>query len=371
MNPPFATYRELLADPDVDLARAAGGMVEAGRWQLRLPAVFGFCGGVHGAVRLLQQALESKPAGGRVWLLGEIIHNQTVTDAFAAAGATVLAEEDLARVCAVAGPADRLVIPAFGLPKAIDATIRQQFRPEQIVDTTCRYVYRIWAFVETMSAAHFTLVIHGKPKHPETLATRSRAVGANNAVLLLPTVEHARRLAEAIRRKQPSLYPEELTERPAAVDLGRLALVNQTTMLFSETREVERLLRTAVEEQGGILRASETVCRATQQRQDAALDLVAHTCDLLLVVGGFASSNTLQLYRLARAVRPTYFIGTAAALRLDSIRHFDPDLGCEVDAADWLPPTVRTIGILAGASCPACDVGDIIRRFRQWAGQAG
>jgi len=356
--------RSLFRDPDVMAARAAGGRVTVGAWRLHLPRVFGFCGGVLNAVRLVEECLDRPGRTGRVWLLGEIIHNRTVNEHFRAAGARLLAEPDVRRIIEIASPDDTVVIPAFGVPADLDRRIRQAFPPERIVDTTCRYVQRIWDFVAERAAEGWTIAIHGKPEHAETQATSSRALTPGNALVVVPNPETADRLAAAWRRQDPAGYPPELLRQPDRIAFDRLAMVNQTTMLHTETFLVRDRLADAVRRLGGRFEICDTVCHATQERQDSARALCEQDCDLALVIGDHSSSNTRELHRLASTFGPAYLIAGAAALDADRIRHYSPTAGHEIETSDWLPREAD-IALFAGASCPACDIGDVLRRFAQ------
>ncbi len=355
----------LYHDPDVQKARVQEGIVQVGPWTLRLPPAFGFCGGVLNAIKQLQETVDSHPHG-RIWLLGDIIHNDTVNDYFKDLGVNILPEHDIGRVFEIAAPQDVIVIPAFGIPKDLDRKLRQTFPEHQIVDATCKYVKNIWEFVEQMVRDHRTTLIHGKPYHPETLAILSRALTPTSAAVLLPDIDSGHAFAEVIRQHNTDLVDQELLRNPDHIRLDRLALVNQTTMLYSETKQIERELTQAAKEKGTDFISCETICRATQQRQDAALELCRKDCDILLVIGGYTSSNTNQLYRVARRQSPTYFIANAKNLGRDTLRHYLPDQKQEVTLSGWLPPGNVTIGVLAGASCPASDIGDVIRTFRRW-----
>jgi len=357
----------LLTDPDVDLATRAGGVLQAGPWALRLPGVFGFCGGVQRAVRTLEQTVRRTP-GCRIWLLGEVIHNNTVNQAFRDLGVHILDESRIHEIFDLTDPSDVVVIPAFGVPEELDAALRERLPDARIVDTTCEYVKRVWRFAGEMARQGRTVLIHGKPAHPETRATLSRALTPANAVVLLPDVDTAEQLATAVRTRRPDRVPAELVRNRKQLRLDQLALVNQTTMLHDETRGIEAVLIEAVRESGGELLASETVCRATQQRQTAASALCRQNCDLFLVVGGYSSSNTNQLFRLAAAAAPAFFITGAEALTRNEIRHLLPVSGTETVSRDWLPGAA-TVGILAGASCPAYDIGQVIRKFRTFAAE--
>ncbi len=357
---------DLFHDADVARARASGGIVALNQGRcLRLPRTFGFCGGVANALKQLQQAVAQ--SGGRpVWLLGEIIHNDTVNQAFRALGVRIIPEERLDTIFSQASPDDLIVIPAFGIPESLQQSLEAFVSPNgAILDTTCGYVRRIWTFVEEQAAGGRTILIHGKPNHPETRAILSRALSQANAAMILPDLPHARMAGDMIAANAPGDFPTELLHHPDKLNLCQLAMVNQTTMLYSETKQIETILQDATQAAGGQLTCSNTVCRATQMRQDAAIELCRQGGDLFLVVGGFASSNTNQLYRLAHQYAPTYFIRDAEAVAADRIRHYVPEQGREIDRANWCPSGARAIGVLAGASCPPSVIGDLIRKLRQ------
>jgi len=352
---------DLFHDRDVQQARRQGGVVPLGEERvLLLPRVTGFCRGVLAALKRLESVLSRSDRP--VWLLGEIIHNDSVNAHFRECGVRILPEGALDRVFAEAQPEDAIVIPAFGLDQELEQRLRT-FAAE-IVDTTCDCVHSVWSFVEVQAAAGRTILLHGKPSHPETRATLSRAVGPDNAAVLVPTLDHARQLAEAIRNGSLDNYPVALVQHPERADLRRLAVANQTTMLFRETRELERIIKKAVQETGGELVPAETVCRATQARQDAARLLCQGGIDVVLVLGGFSSSNTNQLLRLASDFAPSYFISDASALSREAIRHYDPAREAVVTSTGWLPPPGGRIALLAGASCPPSDIGATIRALQ-------
>jgi len=353
---------DLFHDRDVQNARRQGGTVPLGGGRvLLLPRVGGFCRGVLAALQRLETVLAR--AERPVWLLGEIIHNDTVNDHFRGRGVHILPEGQLEQVFGLADPADTFAVPAFGLEREFEERLRA-FAAD-VVDTTCDCVHSVWSFVESQAAAGRTILLHGKPSHPETRATLSRALAPANAVVLVPTLDHAQRFAAAIRAGSLAGYPPELVHHLDRLDLHRLAVANQTTMLFSETREIEAVIAAAVRETDGELIPAATVCPATQARQDAARDICAAGVDLVLVLGGFSSSNTAQLLRLAQTYAPAYFVGTAEALSPDRIRHYAPASGTVAETTDWLPPPGGRIALLAGASCPPGDIGDAIRALRR------
>jgi 4-hydroxy-3-methylbut-2-enyl diphosphate reductase len=352
---------DLFHDNDAQAARRQGGKVPLGGGRtLLLPRVTGFCRGVLFALKRLESVLSRNDRP--VWLLGEIIHNANVNDHFRERDVHILPEGCLENVFHEASPDDTFVIPAFGLERELQE--RLLGFAGDVVDTTCSCVQNVWSFVEEQAQAGRTVLLHGKPAHPETRATLSRALGPANAAIVIPTLAHAEQLADSIRQGDLGSYPDQLVHQRPHVDLARLAVANQTTMLHRETRELEAILADAVHDTGGELVPAATVCRATQARQDAARAVCRSGVDLVLVLGGFSSSNTNQLLRLARDFAPAYFIGDASALSPHTICHYDPDAGEVIETSDWLPPPGSRIALLAGASCPPGDIGAVIRTLQ-------
>ncbi|MFO7821050.1 MAG: 4-hydroxy-3-methylbut-2-enyl diphosphate reductase [Lentisphaeria bacterium] len=354
-------------DPDVDQGQVQNGRLQAGRWTLRVPRLLGFCGGVVSAVKTVQETIRNNP-DKKICILGEIIHNDTVNDYFRRSGVVLMDEAKAAYALERLKKGDIVIIPAFGLEQALDARVRALSPEIQVIDTTCPKVKHIWDRLDQLAPEKRTIVIFGKPSHPETRATLSRSLRSDNAAILVPDIAHADKLAAAIRSKDlMTYYPPPLVRHPELVTLNKMALVNQTTMLYNETKKVETILRRAEDELGGSLVNSDTVCRATQRRQDAAREVCSDNCDLILVIGGFSSSNTTQLYRVACNAAPTYFIRDADSLQEKAIYHYVPAEKKVVETAPWCPPPGSLIGILAGASCPASDIGNVIRRLKQLA----
>ena len=354
---------DLFRNQELETIERQGGELRVAGCRIVLPRVYGFCGGVRNALRKLQSTLD-RTGDRTVWLLGEIIHNDTVNARLRQRGVRILPEDELERIFTCREPGDTIVIPAFGIPRGIQNRLRAECAEAcTLVDTTCGCVQRIWAFVEDMAAAGRTIVIHGKPHHPETLATLSRAQGPHNCVLLVPDKAAAERLADALRRGTPEHYPAAWIKGACRTPSPHLALVNQTTMLCSETVQIENLLQAAVAESGGDLLLSNSICRATEQRQRAAEKLCRAGCDTIVVVGGFTSSNTNSLYRLASRYAPAYFVRDADDLQATRIQHYVPEKDRVERTRDWLPTPPCTVGVLAGASCPPSVIGAVVLRL--------
>ena len=356
---------EAFRDNQVEQARRQGGVIPLGGGRrLLLPRVFGFCGGVVRALFELERCVR-EARGQRVFLLGPVIHNDSVNSYFRSLGVDIVPEDGIEGILGMAGPDDRIVIPAFGVPLEMEQALRERFAPSQIVDTTCRDVRAVWGFLAGLTGADWTVVIHGKPDHPETRATLSRARRHAARVVVMPSSDGTAALCRAIRERNWACCPPAwlCAGATASPDSGPVALVNQTTMLHDETVALAAALRQACHDAGRRCAVADTVCRATQNRQDAARELCRQRPEPVLVVGGFASSNTSQLYRMARECTAAYMIQSAAALAPDRLRHWLPGVGQQC-TADWLPPSWTTVGILAGASCPATDIGAVIRWFQ-------
>lgn len=354
---------DLFSDPDVDQARKQNGEIRlrSGR-TLMLPRAFGFCAGVMRALRMLDTWIRVE-VPGNIHLLGPIIHNDTVNNAFREQGVNILPENDIEAVFRDAESSDRIVLPAFGVPVEVEERLRQAFLDENILDTTCPYVRRVWAFLSRLRGGGWTVAVHGKAGHPETRATVSRALRVADTVLLVPSEREVDLVCEAMAAGGWHSYPTHLRRGDAAAGIGPIALVNQTTMLYDDTLAIARQLSHCAQRAGLGVTLADTVCRATQERQHAAAELCARRPDVVLVVGGFTSSNTAQLYRLAIAATETFFIDGAASLSPQMIVHYVPGDGI-LHTESWLPTGWKRLGLLAGASCPASDIGAVIRRFR-------
>ncbi len=331
-----------------------------------LPDSFGFCQGVRGAVTRLTRTVAENP-GRRIWLLGMMIHNPAVNDGFIRQGVTLVPEPQLDALFDHASPQDVFVVPAFGLPLDIDQRLHRFVQPPGcIVDTTCPFVRRVWQAVENGAKQGAAICIHGKPQHQETNAIWSRAAALAPAVAIIPTPEAATAFTAALNGDADP-YPTQWLLHSERLHELDWVLVNQTTMRGDETRQVADILSNAPAHHGTCIQA-DTLCRATRTRQQDAVNLCTQrNCDIILVLGGTDSSNTTQLYRLAAQNTTTYFIQSPDDIHSDQIRHFLPATHEWKTSSDWLPPSVRVIGILGGASCPDSEIGKLIRNLQLFA----
>jgi 4-hydroxy-3-methylbut-2-enyl diphosphate reductase len=356
----------------VTALREGDHRLAAGDLTFRLAEEFGFCYGVDRAIDYAYETRRVYP-DRRIFLMGEIIHNPVVNRRLAEMDIPIVADP-LAEVPDL-GDRDVVIIPAFGVPaRTLDAL--KEAGPV-LVDTTCGSVLTVWKNVSRYAKTGFTAVIHGKYRHEETRATASQAtLQPGGKYLVVLSLEETRLVCDYIRgRGDRAAFLERFG--PAAspgfdpdADLVRVGMANQTTMLASESLEVAALVRAALAERYGEEEIEEhfvafdTVCPATQDRQDALIRLLdEEPLDLALIVGGYNSSNTGHLAKIASRRVPTYHIQYAAEiLSADEIRHRDTKTGEVAVARGWLPPGPLTIGLTAGASTPNLEVGRVVRR---------
>jgi len=367
-----AHYRSEL----VDRIRAFGGILSAdGRLTIKLAKEFGFCYGVERAIDLAYAARKVFPSPKPIYLLGEIIHNPEVNDQIRNLGIQTMppkpTEEEMSRL----GAEDVVIIPAFGT----EVSTRQKLQEKGciMVDTTCGDVMTVWKRVRQYSKESVTSIIHGKAKHEETKATTSQATayvtGHYLVVYDLAETDYVCNYILNGGNKQEFLEQFKGAYSPGFdpdIHLQAVGVANQTTMLRGETEEVQRRIKGAMEKKHGAgnlpehFRFFDTICGATQDRQDALQKMLKEPMNLLIVVGGYNSSNTSHLAEMGEKVLPTYFIKNAAKMVSERlIIHYNVHRQQEVDTRDWLPSGKITVGITAGASCPNNLIEDAIRRL--------
>ena len=367
----------------VDKVREAGFRYTSGRLTVHLAKEFGFCYGVDRAVDYAYQARRRFP-GRNVFLTGEIIHNPHVNDKLRAEGIRFLSDPHERRE--TLGPDDVVILPAFGVTVGDMAQLMNQGCT--LVDTTCGSVLNVWKNVTRYAREGFTAIIHGKVRHEETRATASQALKyPEGRYLVLLDRDEAEIVCEYIRgRGDRAAFLERFAGAVSPGfdpdrDLCQVGCANQTTMLMSESLEIGEMFRAAMRDRYGEealaarFRAFDTICSATQERQDAVLELLEqHRLDLMVVVGGYNSSNTCNLARICAERVPTYHISEPESLlSADEIRHRpvgapSTATGIERLSSGWLPEAVPlTIGLTAGASTPNNIVGEVIRRLDQFA----
>jgi 4-hydroxy-3-methylbut-2-enyl diphosphate reductase len=367
----------------VDEVRANDYQFKSGRLTLYLAREFGFCYGVERAVDYAYQARRRFP-GQNVFLTGEIIHNPHVNDRLRAAGIRFLS--DPGEQSDALGRDDIVILPAFGVTVTDMARLTNQGCT--LVDTTCGSVLNVWKNVVRYAQDGFTSVIHGKVKHEETQATASQALkypGGHYLVVL--DREDAAFVCDYIRNggSREAFLSRFSTAVSAGFDpdrdLERVGCANQTTMLMTESLEIGEMFRNAMADRYGDerlpqhFRAFDTICSATQERQDAVIGLLdEHRLDLMIVVGGYNSSNTCNLARICAERVTTYHIADPECLMSKKeLRHRpvgapSTTASREEIARDWLPEERNlVVGLTAGASTPNNIVGQVIERLSLFA----
>jgi 4-hydroxy-3-methylbut-2-enyl diphosphate reductase len=366
-----ASYHSKVVDRLKDLGYSA----RAGELRVKLAREFGFCYGVDRAVEYAYEARERFP-DRRIFLSGEIIHNPEVNGRIQSLGIEILPdhrspEERYARVDAK----DVVILPAFGVPVAELQHLRA--KGCVLVDTTCGSVLNVWKNVHRYAREGFTSVIHGKHYHEETKATASQALThPGGHYLCVKDRPEAQVVCDFIRGTAPgetvlerfreATSPGFLPDR----DLQRVGLANQTTMLMTESMEIQEMLRRAMADRWGEaalaerFRAFDTICSATQDRQDAVLKMLDEGgLDVMVVIGGYNSSNTQALTRICAARLSAFHISGADRIEGATIRHRPVGGHAETATEAWLPEGPVAVGLTAGASTPNNVVGEVVERI--------
>lgn len=359
----------------VERLKTLGYEASAGDLHIKLAKEFGFCYGVDRAVDYAYQTRRQFP-DRRVFLSGEIIHNPDVNQRLRDMGIEILSEskDPVERFSAV-GAGDVVILPAFGV--SVPELKHLSSKGCVMVDTTCGSVLNVWKKVHYYAKDGYTVIIHGKHYHEETRATASQALTHEiGHYLCVRDVAETQLVCDFIRgaisgadlmksfaeAASPGFDPD--------LHLQKIGLANQTTMLMSETLKVQETLRQAMVDRHGVeglesrFRAFDTICSATQERQDAVLDMLKDGgLDVMIVIGGYNSSNTQALARMCAPRVNTYYIDSPGCVDGDSIRHRAVGASAETTTQDWLAAGEVRVGITAGASTPDSVVGETIERI--------
>jgi 4-hydroxy-3-methylbut-2-enyl diphosphate reductase len=359
----------------VNRLKELGYAAKAGEVRVKLAREFGFCYGVDRAVEYAYEARERFP-DRRIFLSGEIIHNPEVNGRIQALGIRILPDHrgPEERYAAVE-TADVVILPAFGVPVGELQHLRA--KGCVLVDTTCGSVLNVWKNVHRYARDGFTSVIHGKHYHEETKATASQALThPGGHYLCVKDRPEAQFVCAFIRGEMPAAGLLDRFRQATSPgfdpdrDLQRIGLANQTTMLMTESLEIQEMLRSAIRERWGEaalserFRAFDTICSATQDRQDAVLKMLEEGgLDLMVVIGGYNSSNTQALARICAPRLPTFHISGADRIQETAIRHRPVGAHEEVATQGWLPGGAVMVGLTAGASTPNNVVGEVVERI--------
>ena len=359
----------------VDELRARGYQITVDDLTVRLAQEFGFCYGVDRAVEYAYETRTKFP-DRRIFLVGEIIHNPHVNQKLATMGIEIIArsaagEFDFGDVTAN----DVVILPAFGVTR--EDLERLRGVGCVLVDTTCGSVLNVWKRVESYATDGFTAIIHGKYHHEETKATASQVTQhPGGRYLVVRDMAEARQVCDFIERGEGGVELRERFHAAAsrgfdpARDLVRVGVANQTTMLSTESLAIAAELRRAMSARYGQealaahFRSFDTICSATQDRQDAVLKLLQDSVDVVVVIGGYNSSNTNHLAALCAERLTTYHVEDAACINpvAGTIRHKPVGAQQEAVVQNWLPAGKCVIGVTAGASTPNNKVGEAVER---------
>jgi 4-hydroxy-3-methylbut-2-enyl diphosphate reductase len=357
----------------VERIKAEDFTFRSARLTVQLAREFGFCYGVDRAVDYAYQTRKRFPDRA-VFLTGEIIHNPHVNDQLRAMGIAFLSDpgESIERL----GPDDVVILPAFGVTVAMLQQLEQ--RGCTLIDTTCGSVLNVWKNVRRYAEGGYTSIIHGKVWHEETQATASHAVQYGGRYLVVLDDRETQIVCDYIRGGgDRDAFLERFARAASAgfdpdADLRRIGLANQTTMLMSESLAIGEMLKGAITERYSSaaldehFQAFDTICSATQDRQDAVVAMLAGTPpDLMIVIGGYNSSNTCNLARICAGHCPTFHIADPDCLiSRDEIRHRPVGAKSETTSTGWLPAAGPvTVGLTSGASTPDNLVGAAVEKL--------
>ena len=353
-------------------------ILDFGQVKIIMARHFGFCFGVENAIEISYQALEENP-GKRIFLISQMIHNPVVNQDLQDRGINFIMDPNGKMFINwdELKPNDIVIIPAFGTTLEIEERLSSIGLEVKKYDTTCPFVERVWTKSNKLGQDDFSVIIHGKAMHEETKATFSHAV-KNAHSLIIRNLDEAKILGDIILGNHPTKTFYEVFENrfsenfDPSVDLVKFGVVNQTTMLASETLEISTHLKKVMIEKYGannleshFADTRDTLCYATNDNQQATLGLLRHDADLAIVVGGYNSSNTSHIVQLCEQKFPTYFINTENEIESpEKIWHYNFGQRKRVFTNDFLPKKKPiNIVLTSGASCPDSQVEKVIDRI--------
>jgi 4-hydroxy-3-methylbut-2-en-1-yl diphosphate reductase len=360
-------------------------LLNFGKLHIYLARHFGFCYGVENAIEIAFRTIEENP-GKRIFLLSEMIHNPQVNADLQQRGVQFLQDtygKQLISFDEITAD-DVVIIPAFGTTLEIEAKLNKKGIPTEKYNTTCPFVEKVWNRSEQIAKKDYTIVVHGKPKHEETRATFSHAA-SHTPTVVVTDMKEATELAKYISNEKPAsqFYEEFKGQFSEGFDvtkhLQRIGVVNQTTMLASDTQaiadylkqtmmKVHSLSETTISERFADTR--DTLCYATNDNQTAVTGMLGTTADLAIVVGGYNSSNTSHLVELCEEKLPTYYISSEEKIISEKeILHYNFHNKQEISTHSFLPGKEPVkILITSGASCPDALVENVIRKLAVYFG---
>ena len=374
----IAEIKKIRKEKDPKKKDFSPSIIDFGPVQFHLARHFGFCYGVENAIEISYKAIKEHP-NKNIYLLSQMIHNPTVNDDLMAKGLKFIMDTqgnqliDWDQIT----KDDIVITPAFGTTIEIHDLLENKGVSLKEYDTTCPFVTRVWKKAESISKKNFSIIIHGKYDHEETRATFSHS-DKNSPSLVIKDINEAKILSEIINEKRPIQDFYDNFKGKYSInfdpinDLKRIGVVNQTTMLASETEEISEFLKSTIIKKYGIdnykdhfADTRDTLCYATNENQKSTYGLLEETADIAIVVGGYNSSNTSHLVELCEEKLKTYFIKSDEEIvNKDLINHYDYKNKKMNKSFDYLPKKNKIKIILtSGASCPDSIVEKVLRKL--------
>ncbi len=386
-SPVISVVKHARQETDARKRDLSPTLLNFGPVRFKIARHFGFCYGVENAIEIAYQALAENP-DKRIFLLSEIIHNPRVNENLRQRGVQFLMDTAGTQLLPfdILMPEDVVIVPAFGTTLEVEQALKARGVTLTAYNTTCPFVEKVWRRSEEIGRQDYTVVIHGKRYHEETRATFSHAQ-AGAPVVVVRDLKEAQDLAKVISGvEDATFFFERFADRfshgfDPTIHLRRIGVVNQTTMLATETEAIADLLREAIRNAYGETEMSthfadtkDTLCYATKENQDATLALIADGGDVAVVVGGYNSSNTSHLVELCQQHLPTYFIRDAdELLSAKRIRHLELETKQVKTTENWLfeetgsaRKTPTDIVLTAGASCPDVLLDEVLQKIVGW-----
>jgi 4-hydroxy-3-methylbut-2-enyl diphosphate reductase len=375
----ISTIKELRKVTDPRKKDFSPTLLDFGTVQFLIARHFGFCYGVENAIEIAYKAVEENP-GKNIYLLSQMIHNPIVNDDLKAKGIQFIMDtegnhfigwEELTQE-------DVVIIPAFGTTIAIEKILTNLGIEIQKYNTTCPFVERVWKQSEKLGGTQHSIIIHGKHNHEETKATFSHS-DKNAPSLVIKDINEAKILAQIMlgEKSAADFYKTFAGRHSDHFDiekhLNKIGVVNQTTMLATETQEIADFLKQTILQKFGeenykdhFADTRDTLCYATNDNQQATIGLLKEDADLAIVVGGYNSSNTSHIVELCEEKLPTYFINSAKAIEnKTTVNHFDYHNNKNLTNNNFLPENkaVTRIILTSGASCPDTIVDEVLDKI--------
>jgi 4-hydroxy-3-methylbut-2-enyl diphosphate reductase len=377
-SPIISKIKNLRKTDDPKKADHTPTLLDFGNVQFLIARHFGFCYGVENAVEISFKAIDENP-GKRIFLLSQMIHNPEVNNDLVSRGVRFLMDTNGNQVIpwSELSTDDIVIIPAFGTTLEIENQLKSIGIEPQRYNTTCPFVERVWKKSAQLGKGDYTIIIHGKPNHEETRATFSHSVNESPA-LVVKDIEESRKAGDYILGKISKdeflqLFGNRISDGfNPEIHLQKVGVINQTTMLASETQEIADYFRDVMKEKFGeaeiknhFADTRDTLCYATNENQNATYGLLKEEADIAVVVGGYNSSNTSHIVELCERKFPTFFIKDETEIKTaGEIHHFDLHTHGLKVSQNWLPKNQPARIILtSGASCPDSVVDRVLQKL--------